>query len=382
MTQQRMITTNAELAKLVTDLSPSDYIAVDTEFLREKTYHAHLCLIQLATDDVVAAVDPLAKDIDLTPLLALLLEPQRLKVFHAGKQDLEIFFQLTGNVIEPFFDTQIAAMALGLGHQIGFANLVQHLVGKNLSKGQQMTNWERRPLTDAQIGYALDDVIYLRPVFKQIRQQLEQKGRNDWLQEEEQRLKDSIIQTPSEDKLWRSIRIRDKSPRTLTALKELAVWRDTLAREVNKPRSMLLRDEAMATLAHARPMTLDEITNLRGIPHEILHKYGSEILQIFDKVNALPKEALIKLPNRAPADEVDSAVSALAGLYLRHVASEANVTPNLIASTDELEAFLQGNPSPLSEGWRYALVGSALKRLMDGKIALSLKNGKLVFIDN
>jgi len=381
MTNPRIVTTNQDLAKLISDLAPSDYLAVDTEFLREKTYHAHLCLIQIATDDVVAAVDPLATGLDMTPLMAFMLEPNRLKIFHAGKQDLEIFFQLTGNVIEPFFDTQIAAMALGLGHQIGFANLVQHLVGKNLSKGQQMTNWERRPLTEAQIGYALDDVIYLRPVYKQIRQELEKKKRLHWLEEEEKRLADSISQQVNEDKLWRGIRSRDKSPRTLTALKELAVWRDALARKLDRPRSMLIKDDGLATLARARPMTTEELANLRGIPHDLAHKYGDELLGIFAAVNALPKEALVRLPNKAPANEVDSAVSSLAALFLKHIAAEANVTPNLIASSDELEAFLQGAPSPLAGGWRYDLVGAELQKLKDGKIALALKDGKMVFID-
>jgi ribonuclease D len=381
MTQPRIVTTNTELDSLIRALTTSDYIAVDTEFLREKTYHAQLCLIQLATDDVVAAVDPLAKGLDLTPLLALLLEPQRLKVFHAGKQDLEIFFQLTGNVLEPFFDTQIAAMALGLGHPIGFSNLVQHLIGKNLSKGQQMTNWERRPLTEAQLGYALDDVIYLRPVFKQIRQQLEQKGRMEWLQEEESRLKASIINLPAEDKLWKHIRIRDKSARTLTALKELALWRDSIARKVDRPRAMVLRDEVMATLAHARPMTTDELANLRGLPHEVTGKYAAELLNLFATVNAMPKEALVKPVHKSPSDEVDSTVSSLAALLLRHIADKANVTANLIASTDELEAFLQGQSSPLASGWRYDLVGKELDKLRQGKIALTLKEGKVLFLD-
>lgn len=377
----RVITTQAALTDLVARLVPSPYLAVDTEFVRERTYFAQLCLIQISTDDVVAAVDPLAPGLDMTPLYQLLVDPSRVKVFHAARQDLEIFYQLCGQVLQPVFDTQIGAMAMGLGEQIGYANLVQVMLGLTLNKSQQLTNWERRPLTEAQVSYALDDVIHLRPIYHAMRERLAANNRLHWINEEERRLTDPATFESNPDDLWRGIRTRDKSPRTMTALRELALWRDQTARRLNRPRGHILKDEALAVLARGRPATADEFNNLRGLTGDVLNRFGNDILPMMARVNSLPKTELF-YPSRPGDDvEVDTNLMALASLYLKMKAQDINVTPRLLASTEELESYLAGVPeAPLRHGWRAELVGDGLTALLDGKMGLAVKNGVLSLV--
>ena len=372
-----LITTQAGLEALVERLRPSRYLALDTEFHREKTYFPQLCLIQVADDHTVAAIDPMA-GLDLSSFLALLLEPERVKVFHAARQDLEIFYQLTGQVLAPLFDTQIAAMALGLGDQISYVNAVQSLLGQRLSKAQQMTDWTRRPLRAEQLAYALDDVIYLRHIYKQMDAQLTELGRLSWLKEEESRMLNPESFEPDKDSLWRSIRIRDKSPRTFTALRELSFWRDNLARAIDRPRHFVLKDDALAALAQQRPTDDGQLSHVRMLGKEFVNKHGDEILALMQQVNNLPNNKLARPPKtRRPANAPDNLAITLAGIVLKHKAQEAGITPRLIGNTDDLESFLCGEASPLSQGWRYDLVGAELEQLMAGDLLLGMYKGKL-----
>lgn len=377
----QVITTQDELNALVKDLSKSPYIAVDTEFHRERTYYAKLCLIQVGTDDVIAAVDPFA-DLDLKPLLNLLLDKKILKVFHAAKQDLEIFHNMTGQVLAPIFDTQIAAMALGLGEQIGYMPLVKKILNIDLSKAQQMTDWTRRPLTDQQLAYALDDVIYLRDLYKDMEKQLRKKNRFTWLEEEERRLVDPRNFAPTSDDLWQGIKCRDKNPRTVTALKALAIWRDEMARQLNKPRTFILRDEPLAAIAQYRPNSVDKLEQLRNVPGDIIRNYGPSIVALMSKINQMPDKNLVRAEiKHRNARGIDSVSAAMASLYLRLKAEEADISPRLLASADELDDFLRGDRKvPIASGWRYELAGKGLEELINGRIALSVKRGKLTEI--
>lgn len=377
----QFITTQQELVELVKALSKSPYIAVDTEFHRERTYYAKLCLIQVGTDDVIAAIDPLT-DLDLKPLLDLLLNKKILKVFHAAKQDLEIFHNMTGEVLSPVFDAQLAAMALGLGEQIGYMPLVKKILNIDLSKAQQMTDWTRRPLTDQQLAYALDDVIYLRDLYKDMNKQLAKKGRMTWLEEEEKRLVDPRNFVPTSDDLWHSIKCRDKNPRTVTALKALAIWRDEMARQLNKPRTFILRDEPLAAIAQYRPDKVEKLDQLRNVPGDVIRHYGPSIVALMAKINQMPDKNLVRAEiKHRNARSIDSVSAAMASLYLRLKAEAADISPRLLASADELDDFLRGDRNvPLASGWRYELAGKGLEELINGRIALAVKRGKLTEI--
>ena len=373
-----LITTQDALVAMVKNMADSPYIAVDTEFHREKTYFPQLCLIQLATDDYAAAVDPLTEGLDLTPLLELLLDKTQIKVFHAAKQDMEIFYNLTNHALTPVFDTQVAAMALGYGDQISYANLVQRLLSARLNKVHQLTDWTRRPLTPAQIAYAMDDVVYLRQIYKKITQQLESKKRTHWIEEEQTRLFGPEAMAHDPETLWQSVKCRDKGPRTVTALRELAKWRDMKARHFNRPRSFILKDDALAALAQQRPTSVEQAREIRLIPKEFGNRWGEEIFPLMAKVNTMPDKDLLRLPKPDDTQGVENVAYGFASLYMRFKAADLKVVPRLLASADDLDRFLRGERDmPLGRGWRYEALGKDLEDLMAGKIALQIENGRL-----
>ena len=375
----QLITTTKDLKALVAELEKGDFLAVDTEFHREKTYFPEVCLIQVATLDVASAVDPLADGIDLTPLLDLFKDPSRPKVFHSGRQDLEIFWNLTKDVLAPVFDTQIAAMALGYGDQISYINLVERVVGKRLSKAQQLTNWKRRPLTEQQITYALDDVLYLRHVYTKMLAQLESKNRLSWLEEEDARLTDPNNFQSDGDTLIKNIRLKDRSPQAFTALKKFAIWRDRAAQKEDRPRHHLLRDDGLIVLAQQRPESIEDAKSARMISGELIKKYGDEIFAISKEVNNADPASLDTPPKRKRKNNAtDTLATRLASLLIAHTADKENITPRLIGNTAEVEAFVNGRESLLSGGWRFELVGRDIQELMAGSLSLSVKDGQLV----
>lgn len=373
-----IITSTDDLKKLVKKLCGHDFLAIDTEFHREKTYFPEVCLIQLATLETVAAVDPLADGLDLTPLFELLRDKKQVKVFHSGRQDLEIFWHLMGEVLSPVFDTQIAAMALGYGDQISYINLVERVLSKRLSKAQQLTNWKRRPLTEKQISYALDDVVYLRHVYTKMLAQLEARKRRHWLEEEDARLTDPKNFESDPDALVKNIRLKDRSPYAYTALRKFAVWRDKQAQKENRPRHHVIRDDGLIVLAQQRPETPEAAKSARMLNADFVRKYGDAIFAISQEVHNIPEDKLERPPRRKRhKNSTDTLATRLANLLIAYRADIENITPRLIGNAAEVEAFVNGRPSLLESGWRYDLVGRDIQQLMAGKIKLWVDDGQL-----
>ncbi len=378
MPQKSLITTQAQLESLIDTLAKSDFLAVDTEFHREKTYFPELCLIQIASNDVSAAIDPLL-DLDLSLLLELLSDEKRTKVFHAARQDLEIFYQLTGSVLSPVFDTQIAAMALGFGDQISYVNLVERVLGTRLSKAQQLTNWLRRPLSDQQLRYALDDVVYLRAVYSEIVQRLEAQDRLSWLKEEESRLINPAAFESNPEGLIKGIRLKDRSAKAYTTLLHLATWRDQAARAANCPRHHIIKDDGLTMLAQQRPTSPEQTNDMRMVSKDFIKKYGDDIFKIITDVNNTADDEL-KKPTKVQRsnDETNSLVLKMAQLLIAYKAESEQITPRLIANSADIQNFVIGKPSALESGWRYELVGKDIEQLIKGELALAIKEGKLV----
>tara|TARA_Y100000782_G_scaffold41136_1_gene46218 strand:+ start:659381 stop:660523 length:1143 start_codon:yes stop_codon:yes gene_type:complete len=374
-----LIQTQADFDQALAHLKKANVIAVDTEFHRERTYYPELCLIQVGTEEEAYAIDPLAKELDLQPLLDLLLDPKVVKVFHAARQDLEIFQQMTGKVLPNVFDTQIAAMALGFGEQISYINLIERTLSTRLSKAQQLTNWQRRPLTDQQLRYALDDVVYLIKAYHNIINRLKSKDRLSWLDDEEERLLSEEAFASNPDQLTKGMRLKDRSPQAYTALRRLALWRDEKAQEENRPRHYIIKNEALIVLAQQRPTTAPETENMRMISKDFIRRYGSElfpILQEIQSADAADLERPAKRPQRS--ETADGMVLKLTQLLVAHTAEQENITPRLIATTSDIEDFILGKPSQLDKGWRYELLGKELKALLKGEMALFIEDGSLV----
>src|SRR6202000_2857809 len=290
-----LITESDALAQFCADQASADFIAVDTEFLRDQTYWPKLCLVQVAGPSSVAAIDPLAPGIDLTPLYDLMQNAAVLKVFHAGRQDLEIFFHATGKVPAPIFDTQVAAMVCGFGESASYESLVNKLAKASVDKSSRFTDWSYRPLTDRQLIYALDDVIHLRTVYVKLREQLERTGRETWLESDMAVLSDPAIYRLDPTASWRRVKLRNPKPRTLAALKAVAAWRETEAQKRDLPRGRILRDEAMIELAPHTPPSTAQLARTRGLPGGFADgKWGAAVIEALEGVMALPQDQLPK----------------------------------------------------------------------------------------
>jgi ribonuclease D len=260
-----VIADNQRLAEFCRLQAAADYVTVDTEFIRDNTFWPQLCLIQIAGPEAAAVIDPLVPGLDLAPVLALMRDPRVLKVFHAARQDVEIFYHLAGSVPEPIFDTQVAAMVCGFGEQASFENLAQKLAGIAIDKSSRFTDWSHRPLSDRQIRYALDDVVHLRPIYERLDRQLDKNGRAVWLTEEMAVLTDPATYRVDPAEAWRRLKVRAGKPRFLAVLKEIAAWREEEAQRRDLPRNRLIRDEALLEIAAHMPTTVDDLARTRGL---------------------------------------------------------------------------------------------------------------------
>ena len=276
-------------------LRGTEFVTVDTEFMRETTYWAKLCLVQVAGPDEAYCIDPLAPGIDLAPLYALLADPKILKVFHAGRQDLEIFFHATGKVPAPVFDTQVAAMVCGFGDQVGYETLVAKLAGAQLDKSQRFTDWSLRPLTERQVKYALADVTHLRKAYVTLRKMLEKSGRTAWLQEELATLTDPATYQNEPKDSWRRIKARTRSPRMLAVLQALASWRETTAQAMDMPRQRVAKDDALLELAASLPSNVEDIKRSRLAKPLASGKYADGVLAAVAAGRAIPEADCPKL---------------------------------------------------------------------------------------
>ena len=376
-----LITKSDDLSKLVDRLSKQPFIAVDTEFMRENTYWPELCLLQVASSEEAAAIDPNA-DIDLTPILNLMVDNKDvLKVFHAGGQDLEIIHNLTGKVPIPLFDTQIAAMALGHGEQIGYSNLIESLLGHSLDKGARFTDWSRRPLDKRQIDYAIADVTHLATIFPRMVDRLRKNGRGAWLDEEMERLADPSSFAFDAQDAWKRLKLPSRNPAVLGRLKALAAWRENEARSKNLPRGRILKDDTMGELAIHPPKTQEELGQVRGLSSGWRsNDIGGRLMSALASAKPLgPDELPDREPRRPGLTKEGALVSDLLKLLLKIRSKEAGVASKLIARADELEALAAGvrNGLNILSGWRFEEFGRDAVDLVEGRIGFAIENGKL-----
>ena len=376
-----LITTTEELADLCARLARSEFIAVDTEFMRENTYYPLLCLVQVGNEEEAAAIDPLAEGIDLAPLLELLTENEDvLKVFHAGGQDVEIVYNLTGKTPHPIFDTQVAMMAISQSEQIGYANLVESWLGKTIDKGARFTDWSRRPLTERQIEYAIGDVTHLAKIFPKILKKLIKSGRGQWLDAEMERLADPANYANDLDTAWRRIRAPSRNPLVLGRLKALAAWRETEAQQKDIPRGRIMRDETLADLASHPPKKQEDLAKVRGLSQAWKdNDIGKRLMRVLRDVEPLPESELPEKPKRgAPLGKEGALVADLLKLLLKIRTREIDVAARLLTRSDELEALAAGVRNlPVLEGWRYEVFGRDALELVEGKLGFGVEGGRL-----
>jgi len=383
--QHTVITDTASLSAFCERLAPEPFITIDTEFLREKTYYPELCLAQIAGTHDAAAIDPLSPGIDLAPLYAVLANTKILKVFHACRQDMEIFHQCMGGKLPaPIFDTQVAAMVLGYGESIGYEGLVNKVLGKAVDKSSRFTDWSKRPLTDKQIDYAMGDVIHLREIYLVMEKRLAETGRLSWIREEMEPLLESKTYETDPDEAWRKIRLRNTSPKYLALLQAAARWREITARGRNVPRGRIMKDETLAEVAHTKPASFADLQAIRGFYPTMNGAQYEPLFEALKSVLAMPSSQYPRLPEREAFPPESEALADLLRLFLKSCAVQHRVVPRLIADKDDLESLAIGKRDNIHAltGWRKEIFGDAALKLLAGKIALKAdeKNG-IAFID-
>jgi ribonuclease D len=378
-----LITDSESLRLLCERLSRSNFVAVDTEFMRENTYWPDLCLVQIGDLEEAAAIDPKADGIDLSPLLRLLVDNEDvLKVFHAGGQDVEIVYNLTGKTPHPLFDTQIAAMALGLGEQVGYSNLVESLLGQTLDKGARFTDWARRPLDKRQIDYAIGDVTHLATLFPKILERLRRTGRGAWLDEEMERLADAAKYENDPALAWKRVRISSRKAEVLGRLKALAAWREEEARSKNLPRGRIMKDETLADVAAHPPADQEALARVRGLSAGWRsNDIGARMMAALASAKEMPAAEMPTREDRQPGLGKEGALVAdLLKLLLKIKTRESNVAARLLARSEELEALAAGRRDGLAilQGWRFDEFGRDALDLVEGRLAFAIRGGKLV----
>lgn len=370
----KLITTTDELAAFCKPLAEAEFIAVDTEFMRERTYWPKLCLAQVAGPEDAAAIDALAEGIDLAPLDELMANPKVLKVFHAARQDLEIFYLRMNQVPQPLFDTQVAAMVCGHGEAASYESLATKLAKAKIDKSSRFTDWSRRPLSERQITYALSDVTHLRVVYEKLRQQLEKSGRLPWITEEMAVLNDPATYRADPEQAWRRLKPRGSSPRLLAILKEAAAWRERTAQRIDIPRQRLLRDEQLLEIASHAPKTIEELGMTRGLGRGFAEGWqGRELMEAIERARSLPESELPARDKPTEQLRAPGAVVDLLRTLLRLKAEKAGVAGRLVAGADELDRLAAGKRDlPVLKGWRREVFGADAVDLIEGRMALAL----------
>ncbi len=378
----KYINTTDELKEFCKNLKGEEYIAVDTEFLRESTYYAKLCLIQVASSKEAVLIDPLSEDLDMKPFFKVLLNKKILKVFHAARQDLEIFYQLMGKLPTPLFDTQIAAMVMGYGDAIGFSSLVSSFLDKKISKTNRFTDWSRRPLTSDQEEYALNDVVYLRPIYDQLKEKLGE--RSDWLNEENEKMlnEDEYKNDPYE--AWKRLKIKNKEPRFLAHVMEVAAWREEMAKQKNVPRGRVIRDDAVIELASIQPKSKKDLGRGRALPRGFAESdYVDGVLEAIARADKLsPKKYPVYNSKRVKLNDKSEALLDLLKVLIKNKCRYYKVAQKLVATTEDLELFCSGSSKvAFLKGWRFDVFGKDASDLRDGKIALAYDDKGLLILE-
>ena len=376
----KVIATTAALEKFCAEAMTARYVTVDTEFMRENTYYPKLCLLQIASADDAVLVDPLADGIDLAPVFALMAAPQVLKVFHAARQDIEIFVHLSGAVPAPIFDTQIAGMACGFGDAISYDRLVKSVVGVEIDKSSRFTDWARRPLGDRQLTYALSDVTHLRLVFEALEERLRANGREPWLADEMAVLTDPATYVVAPEDAWRRLKLRNPKPRTLAVLRELAALRENEARRRDLPRNRVLRDEVLTEIAASVPSTPEELARARSISDNVAKgKLGQGILEAVRRGANSDRNSWPRPPAATPPRRGREPVVELLRVLLKLKAEEHGVAQKLIANMADLDLIADDDDAdvPALNGWRREIFGDAAIALKHGGVALTIRDGEI-----
>ncbi|GGZ40081.1 ribonuclease D [Asticcacaulis endophyticus] len=377
------ITNTDELISFCELISKAPFITVDTEFMRETTYWPKLCLIQAASADHAAIIDPLAKDLDLQPFLDVLANSDILKVFHACRQDIEIFYNL-GVLPAPVFDTQVAAMAAGYGDQVAYDSLVRQVLKVEIDKGSRFTDWSRRPLSEQQLTYALGDVTHLAKVYPKLKASLEKVERFEWVSEEMKGLIDPSLYNTDPLDAWRRLRPRKSSPKYLAVFAQTAAWRERTAQERDQPRGRILKDEGIDEIATQLPTDPAAFDRMRSTPKGFgASKFGVELIEIIQAAIKEPEKFAPKMDKSAPPVQVPASVVELLKVLLRIRCEEEGVAPKLIATVAELEKIaLDDNADvPSLQGWRRKVFGEDALRLKRGELALVLNGPKVELVE-
>lgn len=372
-----VIESTEQLEVFIGKINAASWIALDTEFLREKTYYAKLCLIQIEAEGHRACIDPLSID-DLSSLIDILNNPEVTIVLHAAHQDMEILLQLSGKVPAPIFDTQVAAAVLGLGDQMAYARLVEQMLSVTLDKSQVRTDWSRRPLKSAQLEYAIDDVRYLAQIYPMMLEQLESKNRLEWLERDFAKATDPDTYAINADLRWMKIRGNQVLKRQqLAILRELAAWRENLAEHKNLPRKWIIGDDILIDLARQKPLSSEEIGQIRGINADRTKKYHQKWLALIDKGATSPESEWPELPRSKKPTPTQNGVIDLLMLVIQIEAKKQGITAAVIAGRKQVANMVQKGETRLSDDWRGEIINEAFSQVLSGEMVLGIESGKL-----
>ncbi|MBO6719365.1 MAG: ribonuclease D [Rhizobiaceae bacterium] len=380
-----LITKQAELDAAIATLQASDFVTVDTEFIRETTFWPELCLIQIASPDTAVLIDPLSPGIDLKPFFALMADESVVKVFHAARQDIEIIFHRGGLIPHPVFDTQVAAMVCGFGDSVSYDQLVNKITGVRLDKTSRFTDWRRRPLSDKQLEYALADVTHLIEVYRHLAAELERENRAHWLNEEMEVLTARETYDPHPQDAWKRLKMRNAKPQQLAIAQAIAAWRELEARERNVPRGRILKDDALVEIAQQMPRDAAALGRLRAIPRGWERSAAaSGLMEAVTAALAIPKEDLPKPQRHAPPSEGANAAAELLKVLLKLVAEKEGVAPKVLATSDDIDRIASNGENAevaALHGWRREVFGERALQLVRGEIAIKFQNRRIAVFD-
>ena len=376
------ITTTSELAAACRRMAAHPFVTIDTEFLRETTYYPLLCIAQMASPEEAAVIDALAPGIDLAPFYSLLADEKVMKVFHAARQDIEIVWHGAKLIPHPIFDTQVAAMVLGYGDSISYDQLVQRITGDLLDKSHRFTDWTRRPLSEAQVSYAISDVTHLRDVYLALLADLERRGRTDWVQEEMRVLTSPDTYRMEPENAWQRLKTRVRKPRELAVLIEVAAWREREAQSRDVPRSRVLKDDVIADIAVQAPTSPEKLGNLRSLPKGFERSRWSEAIIAAVQRGLARDPKTLPHPLRMQAAANGAAVVELLKVLLRMISERHHVAAKVIATVDDLERIAADDAAevPALSGWRRELFGDKALALKHGDLALAIDRGKVAAV--
>ena len=379
-----VISSSAELAAVCGRIATHPFVTVDTEFLRETTFWPKVCVIQLASDDEAVAIDALAPGLDMSPFFDLMSNPAVVKVFHAARQDLEIIWKSAGLIPAPLFDTQVAAMVCGYGDQVSYGELVQSICRVAIDKSSRFTDWARRPLSEAQITYAIADVTHLRTIYRTLRAKLEQTGRLPWLGDEMRTLTSPDTYEQHPENAWERFRSRVRKPRDLAVMMEVAAWREEEAQSRDVPRSRILKDDALVELVLAAPRSPEALAELRAVPRGLdRSRSGADVLAAIERGLARDPKTLPRIERSGRNGSACGATVELLKVLLRQVAEGHGVAAKMIATVDDLEAMTLDDDADVAalQGWRRDLFGRKALELKHGRLALTVERGKVVALE-